>query len=520
MLTPVLSRREVSGTLAAGLAALPFAARAAQRFDVRDFGARGDGATLDTDAVNRAIDAAARAGGGTVTFGAGRYLCFSIRLRSRVTLLLDPGTVIEGADPAVHPGRYDDPERGSDGLYQDFGHSHWRNSLIWGDGVEDVAIVGPGMIHGKGLTRNGPGARWTRGAGERPNSMAGMSAAEIARLEPAFEAMRGLGNKAIALRNARNVRLSGFTVLLGGHFAVLATGVEKLTIDRLTIDTQRDGIDLDCVRDATVSSCRINTPNDDAIVLKSSFALGRIVPTEHVVVRDCTVSGYDVGTMIDGTHGRATLLAPDRDGPTGRIKLGTESNGGYRHILIERCRFERSRGLALETVDGGAMEDVTARNLVMSEVTTAPIFLRLGDRRRGPLGTGVGSTRGIVIADVDAVMAEHRYPAIIAGLPGHPVRDVALRNIRLAFPGGGTAADAVLRPAEQAEAYPEPSMFGPLPAWGLWMRHAEGIAIDRLTMETTGPDARPAIVTQDVARIAVTDTPLWSSAVHLPSGPA
>ncbi|UIJ43979.1 glycoside hydrolase family 28 protein [Sphingomonas cannabina] len=515
MLTSLLSRRDVSGALAAGLAALPLPARAGQRYDVRDFGARGDGVTLDTDAVNRAIAAASRGGGGTVVFPAGRYLCFSIRLQSRVTLQLDAGAVIEGADPAVHPGRYDDPEQGSDGLYQDFGHSHWRNSLIWGDGVEDIAILGPGMIHGKGLTRNGPGARWTRGAGERPNSMAGMSATEISRLEPAFEAMRGLGNKAIALKNARNVRLSGFTLLLGGHFAILATGVEGLTIDRLTIDTQRDGIDLDCVRNATVTNCRVNTPNDDAIVLKSSFALGRAVPTEHVLVRDCTVSGYDVGTMIDGTRGRTTLLAPDRDGPTGRIKLGTESNGGYRHILIERCRFERSRGLALETVDGGAMEDVIARDLTMREVTTAPIFVRLGDRRRGPAGTRVGSTRGIVIADIDAAMSEHRYPAIVAGLPGHPVRDVALRNIHLAFPGGGTAAEAATRPEDQAEAYPEPSMFGPLPAWGLWMRHAEGITIDRLSMETAVPDARPAIVTQDAARLTVTRTPLWPGAVHL-----
>ena len=321
--------------------------------------------------------------------------------------------------------------------------------------------------------------------------------------------MRGRGNKAIALRTGRNVNLTGFTMRKCGHFAILATGTQGLTIRDLTIDTDRDGIDLDCVRDVVVERCRVNTPNDDAIVVKASDALGRKVAAENIVIRHCAVSGFDLGTLLDGTRLTTQLLAPDRDRPTGRIKLGTESNGGYRNILIEDCSFTHCRGLALETVDGGVMENVVARRLTMQDVTTAPIFLRLGDRRRGPPGTAIGAIRGVRISEIVATGIDHRYAAGIAGLPGHPIEDVSLTDIRLSYRGGGTAADAARTPEEHVAAYPEPSMFGVLPAWGLWMRHARGVAIDRLELSTETPDARPPIVADDVAALHVMRTPSW-----------
>ena len=440
-------------------------------FDIRDFGARGDGRVLDTAAVNAAIGRAALVGG-SVVVPAGRFLCFSIRLASGVTLLLSEGAVIEAADPARHAGSYDPPEESPGELFQDFGHSHWRNSLIWGIGLHDVAIIGPGRIEGTGLTRDGPGARWRRGTGERPLSMAGMSDAEIEALEPDACGMTGRGNKAIALKQCRRVILSGFTVSKGGHIAVLATGVEDLLIERLAIDTNRDGIDLDCVRRARLSGCRVNSPNDDAIVLKSSYALGEAIDCEDIVIEDCTVSGYDPGTMLDGSLGRTQQLAPDRDRVTGRIKLGTESNGGFRNITIRNCRFERSRGLAIETVDGGAIENVTASGLSMRDVTTAPLFLRLGARRRGPPGTGIGTIRGVMIEDIEATGIDPRFAATLAGLPEARIEDVTLRNVRLSYAGGGKVADAARRPPLLHDSYPEPSMFGVTPAWGLWVRHA------------------------------------------------
>jgi polygalacturonase len=192
-------------------------------------------------------------------------------------------------------------------------------------------------------------------------------------------------------------RIEGLTIFQGGHFAVLATGCEDLTMRDLMVDTNRDGLDIDACRRVLVSGCRVNTPNDDAIVLKSSLALGELIPTQDVTIEHCEVSGFDLGTMLDGTFGRTQLVSPDQDRVTGRIKLGTESNGGFKDVTIRDCRFVRSRGLALEVVDGGTMENVVCERLHLSEVTTAPIFLRVGDRRRGPEGTPLGAMRDIVL---------------------------------------------------------------------------------------------------------------------------
>ncbi|WP_322965418.1 rhamnogalacturonidase [Sphingomonas fuzhouensis] len=482
---------------------------ARQWLDVTQVGARGDGRTLDHDAINRAIAQVAYSGGGTVALPAGRYLCFSIRLASGVALWLAGGAVIEAADPGRHGDRYDDPEPRGEQLYQDFGHSHWHNSLIWGDGLHDIAIAGPGRIEGRGLTRNGPGSRWRSQRGERPLSMRDMSTAAIAALEPEFDAMRGQGNKAIGLRDCHGVTIEGLTIDRGGHIAVLLTGCTRVSLDRLTIDAERDGIDLDGVRHATVTHCRVNTPNDDAIVIKSSLAMGHPMPVKDIVIRDCAVSGYDRGTMLDGRFGTAQLLAPDRDGPTGRIKIGTESNGGFRDILIEDCRFDHSRGLALETVDGGVMENVTARRLTMHDVTSAPVFLRLGNRGRGPEGTGIGSMRGITLADVVASDIDYRYPAIIAGSKDRPVRDVTIARMSLHYRGGGTAGDGEQRPGELPDAYPEPSMFGTLPAWGLWARHVEGLEVEQLSLSHDGKEGRRPILLDQVRQTVVRHTPLW-----------
>lgn len=482
-------------------------------FDVRNFGARGDGSALDTQAINAAIEAAHAAGGGRVVFPAGRYLSFSIRLKSGVELHLHDEAVLEAANPAIHDGAYDPPEDNEHDLYQDFGHSHWRNSLIWGDGVEDVAITGAGLIDGVGMTREGPGSRWKKQSGEFPLSMRGLSAEAMAELVPDYTAMVGVGNKAIALKNGRRIRLAGFRIARGGHFAVLATGCDDLLIEDLSIDTNRDAIDIDCCRDVIIRRCRVNSPNDDAIVLKSSYALGETRLTERVEVSECAVMGFDPGTMFDGAFGRTQERAPDQDRMTGRIKLGTESTGGYRDIVIRDCTFERSRGLALENVDGGILENVLCENLTLNEVTTAPIFIRLGARGRGP-DPKPGVVRNIVIRNLVARDVLADYCAIIAGLPESPIENVTLSNIHLVYRGGGTEDDARARPGDLADAYPEPSMFGVTPAHGLWVRHVHGLKIEALTIETETPDARPAILLQSTREASLSPGPpgvLWGN---------
>ena len=477
-------------------------------YDVRAFGARGDGKTLDTSAINRAIEAAAAAGGGTVNFSAGTYRSVSIRLRSNITLQLDPGASIVAADPVPGKVTYDQPEPNQWDMYQDFGHSHWQNSLIWGIGVENVNIVGPGLINGKGLTRRSPRARRVNQPGDRPVTLGGQAGARSQ--SPLGEdddpkVMEGLGNKAISLKLSRNVLLRDFSISNGGHFALLATGVDNLTIDNVKVDTNRDGFDIDSCRNVRILNCSVNSPNDDAIVLKSSYALGFARATENVTITNCLVSGYDIGSLLDGTYKRNVTEAPDRDGPTGRIKFGTESNGGFKNITISNIVFDHCRGLALETVDGGLLEDITITNITMRDVTNSPIFMRLGRRMRGPAGTAVGQLRRVNISNIIAYNADPRYASIIAGIPDHQIEDVKLSNIHIYYRGGGKKELVDLQPPERETNYPEPSMFGDIPVYGFFIRHAKNIALNNVEISYLSDEFRPPFWLDDVAGATFSD---------------
>ncbi len=474
-------------------------------YDVKSFGAKGDGVTLDTVAINKTIEAAAANGGGTVRFPAGTYLTFSIRLKSNITLHLEAGATILAADPVKDKGTYDLPESNDWDMYQDFGHSHWQNSLIWGIGLENVAITGFGKIDGtRGLTRRGPGPRAAARPGDSPVSLGGGGGrvqtplGEGAR-QNANADMNGQGNKAIGLKLCRNVTLRDFTIQNGGHFAILATGVDNFTLDNLKLDTNRDAFDIDSCRYVRISNCIVNTPNDDAIVLKSSFALGFARAVEHVTITNCQVMGYDLGTFLDGTFKRTQQQAPDRDGVTGRIKFGTESNGGFKNITIANCIFDRSRGLALETVDGGLIEDITVNNITMRDVTTAPIFLRIGSRMRGPAGVPVGAIRRVTISNVNVFDAEAKFASLLVGIPNYPIEDVRLSNIRIVYRGGGTKEDAAINPPESENKYPEPSMFGTIPAYGFFIRHVKGLEMHDVELSFQNSEARPAFVLEDVS---------------------
>ncbi|MCM3873172.1 MAG: glycoside hydrolase family 28 protein [Pyrinomonadaceae bacterium] len=479
------------------------AKRRVLEYDVREFGAKGDGQTLDTDAINKTIEAAASAGGGTVRFPAGAYLSFSIHLKSNLTLYLDQGATIVAADPQEAKGNYDMYEPNEWDQYQDFGHSHWQNSLIWGIGLENVAILGPGLVNGKGLTRGGPRLRRPVQPGDRPASL-GDRPASTSAPSPSpppgstQAAPDSFGNKTISLKLCHNVLLRDFSILNAGHFGLLATGVDNLTIDNVKVDTNRDGFDIDSCRNVRISNCSVNSPNDDAIVLKSSYALGYARATENVTITNCLVSGYDIGSLLDGTFKRNVKQAPDRDGPTGRVKFGTESNGGFKNITISNIVFDHCRGLALETVDGGLLEDISISNITMRDIVNSPIFLRLGSRMRAPAGTAIGQLRRVQISNVVVYNADPRYASIISGIPGHDIEDVKLSNIRIFYQGGGTLAQAALSPAEKEAGYPEPSMFGDTPAYGFFIRHVKGIELDNVEVSYAQEDLRPAFVLNDV----------------------
>jgi polygalacturonase len=559
-------------------------------YDVRAFGAAGDGKTLDSPAINKAIETAAANGGGTVRLPAGTYLSYSIRLKSNITLYIDSGAKILAANRAIHGGDgYDAPEDiGDVARYQDFGHSHWHNSLIWGENLDHVTITGPGIIDGglydadgnnnpapaaggrqgtmgvnNGLGGGGGGGarggRGGRGAGAAATAPGTTDAAApdaatapalgrggarggrgggdpfagaLAALqnppgaEPATQAAAGrggrggrpntrfttdlsrpfrdaggqapgAGNKSIALKLCKNVTLSNFSVLRGGHFALLATGIDNFTIDNLKIDTNRDGFDIDGCRNVRVSNCAINSPADDGICLKSSWGLGFARACENITITNCLVAGgWEVGSMLDGTYA-------ERNPGTGRIKFGTESNGGFKNITISNCVFDRCQGLALEAVDGAIIDNVSISNITMREIGSLPIFIRLGDRRRMPAvdaakPTAIGAIRHVSISDIVAQNRAAQYACEITGIPGHDIEDVHISNVRMIWPGGAPAGIEKVVPPENEFMYPEPGMFGVIPASAFFIRHVKGISLNNIESTTLKPDMRPPFWLFDV----------------------
>ena len=471
-------------------------------FDVRSYGAKGDGKALDSPSINKAIDAAAAVGGGTVRFPAGTYRSFSIRLKSNVSLYLEQGATILAADPKDGDGRYDDPEPNQSDQYQDFGHSHWHNSLIWGENLENISILGPGRIWGKGLVRSGNQSRTKEQNDALGTTPSETRAGPFGFPNPRDAVEKGWGNKSISLKLCRNVIIRDITIFHGGHFAILATGVDNLTIDNLKIDTNRDGIDVDACKNVRISNCTVNSPFDDGICPKSSFALGYARATENVTITNCQVSGYDEGTLLDGTYKREFRNANGTFSPTGRIKFGTESNGGFKNITVSNCVFDYSRGLALEAVDGALLEDVSISNITMRDISNSPIFVRLGFRGRGPKETtSVGAIRRVNISDIVVYNADPKYSSIISGIPGHQIEDLRLSNIRVYSKGGGTREQAALDPPEKEDTYPEPTMFGDLPAYGFFIRHVKSLQLRDVETSYLKEDLRPAFWLNDVTGV-------------------
>jgi len=519
-------------------------------FDVRTFGATGDGTTVDSPAINRAIDATAAAGGGTVVFPAGNYVSFSIRLKSKVHLYLTQGAAIIAADSPLpgqttgyRGGTYDavEPKTAWD-QFQDFGHNHWHNSLIWGEGISDFSITGLGLIWGRGLSFGaGPGKAPASAGGsgtDHPepttasattapttataasSSTATAAAATADSSEkiaakypprggyPRYQAEQaGVGNKAIALKNCRNVVLRDFSILKGGHFGMLLTGVDNLTIDNLKIDTDRDGMDIDCCQNVRVSNCTVNSPWDDGICPKSSFALGYNRPTRNVTITNCFVSGcYHLGTVLDGSYKKFDgTTDKNKIGGTGRIKCGTESNGGFINIAISNCVFEGCQGLALETTDGALLEDIVVTNITMRDIISCPIYLRLGARLRGPKGSGdqstvVGTLRRVLLSNINCFNSAAKFGSNITGIPGFAVEDVKISDVYVQHVGGGTAEQAKIVVPENEVKYPEPGMLGALPAHGFYFRHVNRLEMSHVEIAPAAPDARPAIYLDDVHR--------------------
>lgn len=422
---------------------------------VKAYGAVGDGKTKDTAAIQKAIDAANAAGGGIVRFPPGRYLSGTIYLKSRVTLLVDAYAVLLGsADLADYPV--------NTCAFRSYTDKYVRQALIWGEGLCDVAITGPGVIDGQGGKFKG--LPWLK----RPYI--------------------------IRLVSCRNVRVEGVALRDSPMWMQHYLDCDFVTVRGIDVynhcNANNDMIDIDCCRDVIIADCLADS-DDDALTLKSTADRA----TENVTVSNCVLSSH-----------------------CNAIKMGTESNGGFKNIAITNCVIRPSRasgkvygqksglaGIALEIVDGGTLDRVTISNVAMIG-RTAPIFLRLGNRARtfqeGAPKPGVGSFRNVIISNIVATDAGVTGCSI-TGLPGHPIENVTLSNIKIGFVGGGTKQHAESDVPELPEKYPESTMFGTLPAYGFYCRHVDGLTFRDVDLQFAKPDARPALVCDDVQRLDV-----------------
>jgi len=431
-------------TRARAAAEAPARPLAPSRLSVRAHGAKGDGQASDTRAIQLAIEKAGRSGG-TVYFSPGRYVSGTLRLRSRITLHLDAGaTLVASRDDAD----FDPVEDLGHESFADDETSSFRFALLQGRGLEHVRIVGAGRIDGNRTSRDGP--------------------------------------KPIALRECRRVEIRDVTIANAGNYNVSLLGCDGVEVVGVTIQNgYSDGIDPDCCQNVRIANCRVES-RDDAIALKTSFALGVRRATRNV-----TVSGCHLTTIHNA------------------LKLGTESTGDFRNIVFRDCTIvgrqhawkgDLSCGVAIETVDGGRLEHVSASDIRMTNVR-APIFVRLARRGRGQDVPAAGRLRNISISNLSAVGA--MIASSVTGIPGHPVAEISLKNVRITARGGG-GADLVDRPVpEREKTYPDAYMFDDLPAYGLYCRHASGLKVDGIELGVDRPDARPALVLDDVSRVII-----------------
>jgi hypothetical protein len=208
----------------------------------------------------------------------------------------------------------------------------------------------------------------------------------------------------------------------------------------------------------------VNSPWDDGICLKASYGLGKIRHCENITISDCYLAGnFDEGTLLDATFKRS---APEYQSyRTGRIKLGTESNGDFKNIAITNCVFDDSRGIAIESVDGAHIEDVAISNITMRHVANSPIFIRLGSRLRGPGNPPVGTIRRITVDNLVASDADWDLGSVISGIPGHPIEDLRFSNLRIVQQGGGPKELGERMPPEEERSYPVLRLLLPSRPW-------------------------------------------------------
>ena len=436
------------------LASFLMSSAAAADYLITDFGAVADTTVLSTEAVQRAIDVCSAAGGGRVVVPTGGYKIGSIQLRSHVHLHLSHGATLYGSTDLA-----DYREMKSD--YVSLRTQTTTIQLIYADGVSDVVIDGYGEIDGRG--RAFKKLSWNDEGITRPHLLRFIQSSDIV---------------------VRDVTLRNSGCWMQHYLACDRLQIEGIKVFNRN-NYNNDALDLDGCHDVVVRGM-ISDSDDDGITLKSTSP--RLC--ENIRISDCVVSSH-----------------------CNAIKLGTETNGGFRNISIsgivvkpsadqQEKFFGQWRGtsvISLEITDGGVMENVRVSDIV-AEGTESPIFVWLGNRAR-PYQAGttidhIGSIDGVTISHV---MVRNAGPTgcSVIGMLGHPISHLTLSDISIHH-AGGIQGEVPVPGEDKSAEYPEATMFGTFPAKGFFVRHARNVEMRDIRITTTSDDVRPDVVKVDV----------------------
>ncbi len=438
-------------------------------YNIIDFGAVPDGVTSSTKAVQKAIDKCKEAGGGTVFVPTGKYVIASLILCSNLHFEFEAGSFFFGSK---NVDDFNPREKIEYTLYQDPTHSYFEHSMFFANECSNISFTGFGTIDMQSVWEKVP----TPGAKDWSNKRAA---------------------KIFSFKRCNDVVVSDLTLLKCTDVAVYFAGCERVKVTRLTIDTNIDAISPDCCKDVAISDCFVRS-GDDGIVIKSSYCLNEKRLCENVTVTNCTVSSR-----------------------CNAIKLGTESNGGYKNITISNCTVYNTymSGVALEITDGGDLDGVVVDNIAMKNVGT-PLYVILSDRRRGPEDTQLGTLKNVVISNVTAI-GPYDEPwlapqltalwegermcvteVISSSITGHKdrkIENITLSNITLSVPGGGCEEDRNIVLPENEKMYPNSDAFGKiLPASGIFFRHVKNLKLSNVNIITENEDKRDGLVFEDV----------------------
>ena len=456
-------------------------------YKITDFGAVADGQTLCTNAVQKAVDTCHANGGGIVAFGAGRYVLSTVFLKSNVHLQTQKDTLILGS---LNFYDYAQQEEINYPIYQDASHTYFHLSMFVGRNCENVSITGKGKIDMRSV--------WDE------DGVRG-------------EAIKHRGAKCIALKECKNIEISGLEIVNASDLAVYFAGCQNVDVHGLKLRVYIDGISPDNSKNVNIYDCDVET-GDDGIVFKSSYTLNRLDICKDIKVWNCRIKSR-----------------------CSAIKFGTETNGGFENIQIDNIDIRETRitGIGIESVDGAIIDGIHIKNVKMRNVN-APLFIHVGRRMRGPQGRPIGKIKNVTIENITAegpyepyeIVAwnyfsykandTYQYPWVfgvaesfddtnagntaesdwqmtsnICGLEESLLENITLKNVHLKLDGGVKTYNRSV--PEVAQDYPEVYVYGRiLPAKGIYFRHIRGLTLDNVTVETYRDDVREDFVFDDV----------------------